>query len=167
MHRLARDRQRHTGTNPPGGWPAPSGRDWCRREHRSNALSSPRPGRGLDRDARVGSLCAGPDRGADQADGASPARRLSSPVATVPMRTRLLETVAAVSVVAWRCVAVPIGSVWHDWMVVVASYWMFVVWCGSRRPWPAVTLLVIAYLLLVHTCGQWPRSLELYTVIGR
>src|SRR5262249_29028262 len=49
-----------------------------------------------------------------------------------------------------RPATVPLAGLWCDWVVIVAAYWLFTAVAGRRRAWPAVTVAVMAFLLLTH-----------------
>ncbi len=61
---------------------------------------------------------------------------------------------------AWRLSWYPLGTVWRDWVAVLALYWIFTILAGRTKAWPVVTVLVALGLALVYLHRQLPLSLD-------
>ena len=68
----------------------------------------------------------------------------------------VLSVVGACAVLAWRAAALPASSLWNDWLVVIATWWIFTVLQSKWPGWLHVTLACMAYLLFVFASGQLP-----------
>jgi hypothetical protein len=69
------------------------------------------------------------------------------------------QALVAGVLVLWRIVAVPGATLWRDWLLIVAAYWLIL----SLRPRAALNttlvLTLIAYLLGIYVVGQAPHTL--------
>ena len=78
-------------------------------------------------------------------------------------RVRLLQAAAALVLLGWRLAVQPAGSLWRDWMVVIAVYGLATAVSARDSLRTSATAAVAAYLLGIYVQGQAPYAL---TVLG-
>jgi len=69
------------------------------------------------------------------------------------------EVLGAAAVIAWRFRSHPLNTLWRDWVVILCLFWIFTALAGRTKAWPAVTALVMTFLLAIYAAGQVPQTL--------
>jgi hypothetical protein len=79
-------------------------------------------------------------------------------------RARIAEVSAAVGLLAWRIVVLPLPGLLRDWVVLLSLYWIFTIFGHRSKLWPWVTAAVMILLAMVYLLGQLPHTLESWGV---
>lgn len=83
------------------------------------------------------------------ADDAAPARR--------PALRELFFPLVAL---AWRIAAYDLRTLWRDWVVWIALYWIFTVFGRRTRAWAPVTVILSIGLLGIYLSRQFEHTLD-------
>jgi hypothetical protein len=68
---------------------------------------------------------------------------------------------AAAAILAWRIRVHPVSTLWLDWIVALAAFWIFTALAGRTRAWPWVMGAVMTGLLALYAGHQVPLTLGL------
>ena len=60
---------------------------------------------------------------------------------------------------AWRISTQPSGTLWRDWILVLAGYWSYTALKSDSPAWSRVTVSVMAYFCGLYAMGQIPHIL--------
>jgi len=71
------------------------------------------------------------------------------------------EILTAAVLLSWRIRSLPISTLWHDWVTVMAVFWIFTALAARTRAWPAVLGVLMAFLSALYFFHQVPQSLAL------
>ena len=66
---------------------------------------------------------------------------------------------AAAMILVWRIVTVPAATLWRDWLLVVAAYWLVLSISPRSSARSTFTVTAMAYLLGIYVAGQAPHTL--------
>ncbi len=75
--------------------------------------------------------------------------------------SHLAEVFGAIALILWRIWEIPLTSLWRDWLMLLAGYWLFNIFAGERRSVTPVTLLLMTGLMILYGWGQCPHVLSL------
>ena len=77
----------------------------------------------------------------------------------MPEPKRIVEPLVAGVLLLWRVWVVVENRNPYDWGFILALYWLFCIFAGTRKAWAPVTIAVGTGLLLIYAWGQVPHTL--------
>jgi hypothetical protein len=72
---------------------------------------------------------------------------------------RLVKLAVPVCLLVWRLTWYPLGRLWWDWFSINCLYWIYVLSGKGRSAGPFLSLLVMAYLLMLYARGEFAIAL--------
>jgi len=70
------------------------------------------------------------------------------------------EFLAASAILAWRIRLYSPATLWRDWVVILALFWIVTILAGRSRAWPWLMGAFMIGLLVLYTSRQLPLTLE-------
>jgi hypothetical protein len=62
-------------------------------------------------------------------------------------------------ILVWRILTIPAATLWRDWLLVVAAYWLILSIAPRSSSRSTLTVTAMAYLLGIYVAGQAPHTL--------
>lgn len=75
-------------------------------------------------------------------------------------RTLLFTITTSIALVCWRIAVVPHGSIWKDWVIIVALVAVIAAWKPRTRVLSTTIVAASTYMLTLYVHGQWAHLTE-------
>ena len=75
--------------------------------------------------------------------------------------TTVAQILVVAALILWRIWDAPIASLWHDWVVLLSVYWIFLLCAGEHRIRGPVTLALMSGLMILYQWGQFPHLMKM------